>query len=218
MKQYILTGESAKKFMEIKNNNEEKLKERINSMRINLKDGSFVEMNDDGFWSGYDDVMGEISAEELVTQILEVGVLDSVHENNNAKIKVNRAVANFIDDYARNMTHNENWKNKLLMDHAVTYSRGFDGESERVRVMKDITPMQLAEILRNGYEAEKYTVENLPKMFKFVFSGYDVEHTSIICEDKAYVAYEYEGEFLTSIIVLSDMLSFLNGGVWAIIK
>ena len=125
MKKYILTGESAEKFMEMKNRNEKKLKERINNMR---------------------------------------------------KVKVSKAVASVIDDYKRNASMID-WKNKLLIDHSIAFNSDYNDVIDKVKPLKDITPMNLAQILHNGHEVIEYTEDNLPRRFSFL--QYDTEFTAI---------------------------------------
>ena len=60
--------------MEIKNHNEEKLKERIDNMRVYLRNGNFVEVKNGECWSSSGELMGRIQPEQMLKKILEVGV------------------------------------------------------------------------------------------------------------------------------------------------
>ena len=134
------------------------------------------------------------------------------------KVKVSKDVANFIDDYARNMTHNENWKDKLLIDHSITYSRGFDAYNEKLKVLKNITPMKLAEILHNGWEVESicYDKTNIPRKFKIkVNTSYYT--AKIINEEVILMWKNLDDEFDCINYDLRDVIALLNDGIWDII-
>lgn len=136
------------------------------------------------------------------------------------KIKVSKDVANFIDDYARNMSHDEDWKDKLLIDHSITYRRGFDGEFDRVRVLQDITPMKLAEVLHNGWEAEdRYDKDNVSKYLKVKHHESKGVYNIIINGDEAFVEFKrYNGKSDSMRYCLAEVLKYLNEEKWIVIQ
>lgn len=77
------------------------------------------------------------------------------------KVKVSREVAEFIESYEENNGGIPGWEDYLIRDHTESFARNFAGVNEEAMCMKDITPMQLAKMLINGYEIEESPEEVL---------------------------------------------------------
>ena len=65
------------------------------------------------------------------------------------KIKISKEAAEFIEKGSR---YSVNWEDDLIVQHAEAWNKGFEGVKDEAMCMKELSPLQLADILINGYE------------------------------------------------------------------
>lgn len=78
------------------------------------------------------------------------------------RIMVSREVADFLD---LNDDGTGYWKDVLLEQHTLAYSKGFEEVKDEAMCMVNYTPMEVAELLIKGYETELTPEETLKKMY-----------------------------------------------------
>lgn len=100
------------------------------------------------------------------------------------KIKVSRAVANFIESYEKSYMY-VGWDNKMLSEHAYQYCSG----SYLDESLKGVTPLQLSKILIYGYEVEETPEEHLSRLYLFPPKYLWVDNTHRSVETRIKIAY-----------------------------
>lgn len=89
------------------------------------------------------------------------------------KVKVSREVAEFIKSYEDNVNGYPGWENHLILEHSRAYFESFEGAKEECLCMKNIDPLQLAEMLVNGYEIEQTPEEILLNLYNQTWATYN---------------------------------------------
>lgn len=82
------------------------------------------------------------------------------------KVKVSREVADFIESYENNAGGLAGWEESLLVQHCEAWATGFNDVRPEVKVMENLSPLQLSKILVYGYEAEKTKEERVLSLYQ----------------------------------------------------
>ena len=136
------------------------------------------------------------------------------------KVKVSKELGEFLNQYQDVCFNDIHWRDTLLVDFCTAYVNGIEFNDH---VLTELQPIELAEILVRGYEpvADTYTMENLPKKFKFTFEGEEFLAVRDMLNSTELLLVSWKdtrGEECMISHILKDKITAISEGYWEVVE